>query len=109
MRSTSEDGKKTTFKITGLDAEDADGNELTYYVVETKVDGYNEPGYALDIGGTVTIKPDNDPTKNMAVNGNYIINTPEGKAIFDVYSHTGYAKAVDSDYDGARAALAFAK
>ena len=38
-----------------------------------------------------------------------IINTEEGKAIFDVYSHTGYAKAVDSDYDGARAALAFAK
>ena len=35
-----------------------------------------------------------------------IINTEEGKAIFDVYSHTGYAKAVDSDYDGARAALA---
>ena len=34
-----------------------------------------------------------------------IINTDEGKAIFDVYSHTGYAKAVDSDYDGARAAL----
>jgi phosphonate transport system substrate-binding protein len=33
-----------------------------------------------------------------------IINTDEGKAIFDVYSHTGYAKAVDSDYDGARAA-----
>ena len=32
-------------------------------------------------------------------------NTEEGKAIFDVYSHTGYAKAVDSDYDGARAAL----
>jgi phosphonate transport system substrate-binding protein len=38
-----------------------------------------------------------------------IINTDEGKAIFDVYSHTGYAKAVDSDYDGARAALAIAK
>ena len=34
-----------------------------------------------------------------------IINTEEGKAIFAVYSHTGYAKAVDSDYDGARAAL----
>lgn len=34
-----------------------------------------------------------------------IINTEEGNAIFDVYSHTGYAKAVDSDYDGARAAL----
>ena len=35
-----------------------------------------------------------------------IINTEEGQAIFSVYSHTGYAKAVDSDYDGARAALA---
>ena len=34
-----------------------------------------------------------------------IINTDEGKAIFDVYSHTGYAKAVDSDYDGARMAM----
>ena len=34
-----------------------------------------------------------------------IINTEEGKAIFDVYSHTGYAKAVDSDYDVALAAL----
>lgn len=37
-----------------------------------------------------------------------IINTEEGKAIFDVYSHTGYAIAQDSDYDGARAALAVA-
>ena len=35
-----------------------------------------------------------------------IIGTEEGKAIFDVYSHTGYATAVDADYDGARAALA---
>ena len=35
-----------------------------------------------------------------------IISTEEGQAIFSVYSHTGYAKAVDSDYDGARAALA---
>ena len=34
-----------------------------------------------------------------------IINTDEGKAIFSVYSHTGYAVAADSDYDGARAAL----
>lgn len=34
-----------------------------------------------------------------------IINTEEGKAIFSVYSHTGYALATDSDYDGARAAL----
>lgn len=34
-----------------------------------------------------------------------VINTDEGKEIFSVYSHTGYAKAVDSDYDGARSAL----
>ncbi|MDY3763597.1 MAG: PhnD/SsuA/transferrin family substrate-binding protein [Candidatus Ventricola sp.] len=34
-----------------------------------------------------------------------IINTDEGKAIFSVYSHTGYAIATDSDYDAARMAL----
>ena len=34
-----------------------------------------------------------------------IINTDEGQAIFSVYSHTGYAIAKDSDYDGARNAL----
>ena len=34
-----------------------------------------------------------------------IINTEEGKAIFNVYSHTGYAVATDADYDGARMAL----
>ncbi|MBQ8162354.1 MAG: PhnD/SsuA/transferrin family substrate-binding protein [Clostridia bacterium] len=33
-----------------------------------------------------------------------IINTDEGKDIFAVYSHTGYAIATDADYDGARAA-----
>ena len=35
-----------------------------------------------------------------------IIGTDEGKAIFSVYSHTGYAVATDADYDGARKALA---
>ena len=34
-----------------------------------------------------------------------IINTEEGQKIFSVYSHTGYATATDSDYDGARKAL----
>ena len=34
-----------------------------------------------------------------------IIGTEEGKAIFSVYSHSGYAIATDADYDGARAAL----
>ena len=34
-----------------------------------------------------------------------IIGTEEGKAIFSVYSHTGYAMATDADYDSARKAL----
>jgi phosphonate transport system substrate-binding protein len=34
-----------------------------------------------------------------------IIGTEEGKAIFAVYSHTGYAMATDADYDAARKAL----
>ena len=38
-----------------------------------------------------------------------IINTPEGKDIFAVYSHTGYAIAQDSDYDAARQALQVVK
>ena len=33
-----------------------------------------------------------------------IAATDEGKAIFDIYSHTGYQVATDSDYDGARMA-----
>ena len=38
-----------------------------------------------------------------------IISTPEGQEIFSVYSHTGYAVATDSDYDGARAVLKVAQ
>ena len=38
-----------------------------------------------------------------------IINTEEGKEIFSVYSHTGYAIAKDSDYDAARQALSVVK
>jgi len=34
-----------------------------------------------------------------------IAGTEEGQAVFAVYSHTGYAKATDADYDTARAAL----
>lgn len=34
-----------------------------------------------------------------------VINSEEGKKIFSVYSHSGYEKAVDADYDGARKAL----
>ena len=38
-----------------------------------------------------------------------LIQTEEGHAIFSVYSHDGYTRAVDSDYDSARAALALAQ
>ena len=34
-----------------------------------------------------------------------LINTPEGLAIFEVYSHQGYVTAVDEDYEFARKAL----
>lgn len=34
-----------------------------------------------------------------------VISTDEGKAIFAVYSHTGYAPATDADYEAARQAL----
>jgi phosphonate transport system substrate-binding protein len=44
--------------------------------------------------------------RNALIN---VINTPEGKEIFNVYSHTGYAIAVDSDYNAARKALEAAK
>lgn len=33
-----------------------------------------------------------------------IAGTPEGQEVFSIYSHLGYVKAVDSDYDTARAA-----
>ena len=34
-----------------------------------------------------------------------IINTPQGKEIFKVYAHTGYAVATDADYEIAKAAI----
>ena len=34
-----------------------------------------------------------------------LAGTEEGSKIFSIYSHTGYAKATDADYDSARAAL----
>ncbi len=34
-----------------------------------------------------------------------VINTEEGKEIFYIYSHAGYAPATDADYEGARTAL----
>lgn len=38
-----------------------------------------------------------------------VIETEEGQEIFSVYSHAGYAKATDADYETAREALKIAK
>ena len=65
----SDDGKITSFKITGL-APLKDGKPLTYYVVESKVDGYKEPSYADSSGNAMT-------TADRATNGQQIVNTPE--------------------------------
>ncbi len=70
------------------------------------------PGIYNDTVAITTAKPEiNNPEfigalQTALIN---IINTDEGKAIFSVYSHTGYAIAQDSDYDGARQALTVVK
>ena len=84
----------------GMGREDSIWNELnvigvtpgiyndTVAVTKAKADIYNPEFIAA--------------MQNALIN---VINTPEGKEIFSVYSHTGYAVAQDSDYDAARAAL----
>ena len=67
---TGQDGKRKTFKTTGLNATKS-GSALTYYVVEAKVDGYNDPSYADTQGNSLT-------NSDRAINGQQIINTPEG-------------------------------
>lgn len=36
-----------------------------------------------------------------------IINSPQGKDVFKMYNHTGYAEAADADYETARAAIEY--
>ena len=70
------------------------------------------PGIYNDTVAITTAKPEiNNPEFINALQTALIniINTEEGKAIFSVYSHTGYAIAQDSDYDGARQALSVVK
>ena len=89
---------------TGMGRTDSIWNELN-------VIGVTEPIY----NDTVSITKANPEVynpefitaiQNALIN---IIGTEEGKAIFSVYSHTGYAVAKDSDYDGARRALELIK
>lgn len=66
------------------------------------------PGIYNDTVAVTKANPDVYNPEFIAAMQNALINiigTEEGAAIFNVYSHTGYAVATDSDYDGARAAL----
>ncbi len=74
---------------------------------ELNVIGVTEPIYN-DTVAITKANPDiyNDEFKTAIQNALIsVIESDEGKEIFSVYSHTGYAIAQDSDYDGARAAL----
>lgn len=88
----------------GMSREESIWNELS-------VIGVTEPIY----NDTVSITKANDAVYNpgfiAAIQNALIdlINTDEGKEIFSVYSHTGYAMATDADYEGARKALEVVK
>ena len=65
------------------------------------------PGIYNDTVAITKVKPEiyNDQFRTAIQDALInIINTDEGKAIFSVYSHEGYTKAVDSDYDATRLA-----
>lgn len=66
---TSADGKKTTFKTSGLQAK-KNGVELEYYITETPVDGYKAPSYA-DAAGDPLVYAD------KALDEQQVINAPE--------------------------------
>ena len=88
----------------GMGREDSIWNELNVIGVTDGI--YN------DTVAITTAKPEiNNPEfiaalQQALVN---IISTDEGREIFSVYSHTGYAIASDSDYDVARQALTVVK
>ena len=93
------DSKDETGKA-GLGRSDSIWNELNVIGVTEGI--YNDTVAITMANPDIYNKEFIAAIQNALIN---IINTDEGKKIFDVYSHTGYAKAVDSDYDGARAAL----
>lgn len=74
---------------------------------ELNVIGVTEGIYNDTVAITTAKEEINNPEFKTALQNALInvINTDEGKAIFEIYSHTGYAIAKDSDYDGARKAL----
>ena len=86
----------------GMGREDSIWNELNVIGV---TDGIYNDTVAISKESQYYTPELKEALQNCFIN---IINTEEGKAIFEVYSHAGYAVAQDSDYDGARAALELA-
>lgn len=97
-------GEQDATKKAGLGRNDSIWNEV-------QVIGVTEPIYNDTVAVTKARAEVYNPAFIAALQDSFIeiIGTEEGAKIFDVYSHKGYAKAVDADYEGAREALAAAK
>jgi len=96
---TASDSKDATGKA-GMGREDSIWNELNVIGV---TDGIYNDTVAVTAAKPEIHNPEFINALQTALIN--IINTEEGKAIFSVYSHEGYVRAVDSDYDPARIAL----
>lgn len=92
--------KKTDKDITGLGRSDSIWNELNVIGV---TDGIYNDTVSITKANPAVYNPEFIAAMQKALIN--VIGTEEGKAIFSVYSHTGYAVATDKDYDGARQAL----
>ncbi|MCR5731796.1 MAG: PhnD/SsuA/transferrin family substrate-binding protein [Sphaerochaetaceae bacterium] len=66
---------------------------------EMKVIGVTD----MIVNDTISVRKDMSADLQAALQDSMIeiANTPEGKDIIAIYNHTGYVKAVDSDYDSA--------
>lgn len=93
------DQQDTTGKA-GMGRQDSIWNELS-------VIGVTAPIYNDTVSITKAVPEVYNPEFISAIQTALIniIGTEEGKAIFSVYSHNGYAVATDADYDSARKAL----
>ena len=96
---TATDAKDATGKA-GMGRTDSIWNELNVIGV---TDGIYNDTVAVTTANPEIYNPEFMTALQTALIN--IINTEEGKAIFSVYSHAGYAVATDADYDSARAAL----
>ncbi len=84
----------------GMGRADSIWNELSVIGVTAPI--YNDT-VSITKANTAVYNPEFIAAiQNALIN---VIGTEEGKAIFSVYSHTGYAVATDADYEGARKAL----